>query len=310
MLLAAAGRDVRCCGECLQFVLGGGGEDIQVGAGVVVDGPPGHPAAEHRAQGGRLSAFRRAVSAAIWRSLRPGSGTPTGGGRSSARPGFRVPERVPVRGAARWTHRSARRGCRLILRGCAAARALGATWARIGDALGMTRQSAWERFSGVGSPATASARGKPHALPTHWRGTEPGSHHPTRRMRHNQLVGGFIVVEDGRAYAASDWATDATLRAISREISDPALRPGRWPGLGCGRPTVSPRSGQSLASSSDAWNCLAPPRRRLFPANDIHSSPYRILQRGETCRSITMPIPLPASKNNVGKLHKMITVLF
>jgi ClpX C4-type zinc finger protein len=28
------------------------------------------------------------------------------------------------------------------------ARALGATWARIGGALGMTRQSAWERFSG------------------------------------------------------------------------------------------------------------------------------------------------------------------
>lgn len=28
------------------------------------------------------------------------------------------------------------------------ARALGATWARIGAALGMTRQSAWERFSG------------------------------------------------------------------------------------------------------------------------------------------------------------------
>ena len=28
------------------------------------------------------------------------------------------------------------------------ARSLGATWARIGDALGMTRQSAWERFSG------------------------------------------------------------------------------------------------------------------------------------------------------------------
>lgn len=28
------------------------------------------------------------------------------------------------------------------------ARALGATWARIGQALGMTRQSAWERFSG------------------------------------------------------------------------------------------------------------------------------------------------------------------
>lgn len=28
------------------------------------------------------------------------------------------------------------------------ARGLGATWARIGEALGMTRQSAWERFSG------------------------------------------------------------------------------------------------------------------------------------------------------------------
>jgi hypothetical protein len=29
------------------------------------------------------------------------------------------------------------------------ARTLGATWARVGDALGMTRQSAWERFSGA-----------------------------------------------------------------------------------------------------------------------------------------------------------------
>ena len=29
------------------------------------------------------------------------------------------------------------------------ARAMGVTWARIGEALGMTRQSAWERFSGV-----------------------------------------------------------------------------------------------------------------------------------------------------------------
>jgi hypothetical protein len=28
------------------------------------------------------------------------------------------------------------------------ARALGATWARVGEAMGMTRQSAWERFSG------------------------------------------------------------------------------------------------------------------------------------------------------------------
>jgi hypothetical protein len=30
----------------------------------------------------------------------------------------------------------------------ARARSLGATWAQIGGALGMTRQSAWERFSG------------------------------------------------------------------------------------------------------------------------------------------------------------------
>jgi hypothetical protein len=29
------------------------------------------------------------------------------------------------------------------------ARAMGVTWARIGEALGMTRQSAWERFSGA-----------------------------------------------------------------------------------------------------------------------------------------------------------------
>ncbi len=28
------------------------------------------------------------------------------------------------------------------------ARELGATWAKVGEALGMTRQSAWERFSG------------------------------------------------------------------------------------------------------------------------------------------------------------------
>jgi len=32
--------------------------------------------------------------------------------------------------------------------GVAAARARGITWTRIGGALGMTRQSAWERFSG------------------------------------------------------------------------------------------------------------------------------------------------------------------
>jgi hypothetical protein len=35
------------------------------------------------------------------------------------------------------------------LTGCVRrAHVLGATWARIGEALGMTRQSAWERFSG------------------------------------------------------------------------------------------------------------------------------------------------------------------
>jgi hypothetical protein len=33
---------------------------------------------------------------------------------------------------------------RFVLR----ARALGATWAAVGESLGMTRQSAWERFSG------------------------------------------------------------------------------------------------------------------------------------------------------------------
>ena len=32
------------------------------------------------------------------------------------------------------------------------ARALGATWARVGEALGITRQSAWERFSGEEQP--------------------------------------------------------------------------------------------------------------------------------------------------------------
>lgn len=31
-------------------------------------------------------------------------------------------------------------------------------------------------------------------------------------------------MEDGRAYAAANWATDATLRAISREVNDTALR--------------------------------------------------------------------------------------
>ncbi len=37
-------------------------------------------------------------------------------------------------------------------------------------------------------------------------------------------VGGSIILEDGRAYAAANWATDATLRAIGREIGDAVLR--------------------------------------------------------------------------------------
>lgn len=37
-------------------------------------------------------------------------------------------------------------------------------------------------------------------------------------------MAGFIVLEDGRAYAAANWAADATLRAIAREIADQALR--------------------------------------------------------------------------------------
>ena len=40
----------------------------------------------------------------------------------------------------------------------------------------------------------------------------------------NQRVAGFIVLEDGRAYAAANWAADATLRAISGEVSDGDLR--------------------------------------------------------------------------------------
>jgi ATP-dependent protease Clp ATPase subunit len=37
---------------------------------------------------------------------------------------------------------------RAVAHHVAALRARGASWARIGEALGMTRQSAWERFSG------------------------------------------------------------------------------------------------------------------------------------------------------------------
>src|SRR5215813_10023843 len=54
--------------------------------------------------------------------------------------------------------------------------------------------------------------------------TEPGGCAVSPPSRDNYPVGGFIVLEDGRAYAAANWATDATLRAISREVSEPALR--------------------------------------------------------------------------------------
>lgn len=37
-------------------------------------------------------------------------------------------------------------------------------------------------------------------------------------------MAGFIVLEDGRAYAASGWATDATLRVIARSLKDEPLR--------------------------------------------------------------------------------------
>ena len=37
-------------------------------------------------------------------------------------------------------------------------------------------------------------------------------------------MAGFIVLEDGRAYAASNWATDATLRAIAAAVPDPPLQ--------------------------------------------------------------------------------------
>lgn len=39
-------------------------------------------------------------------------------------------------------------------------------------------------------------------------------------------MGGFIVLEDGRAYSSAAWATDATVRAIAGEVDDGPLR--RW----------------------------------------------------------------------------------
>jgi hypothetical protein len=43
-------------------------------------------------------------------------------------------------------------------------------------------------------------------------------------IRDNRLVAGFIVLEDGRAYAASNFATNAMLRAISPAVDDAALK--------------------------------------------------------------------------------------
>ena len=37
-------------------------------------------------------------------------------------------------------------------------------------------------------------------------------------------MGGFIVLEDGRAYSSAAWATDATVRAIAGEVDDEPLR--------------------------------------------------------------------------------------
>lgn len=45
-------------------------------------------------------------------------------------------------------HAAHRNVDRAVARHVAALRARGISWARIGEALGMTRQSAWERFSG------------------------------------------------------------------------------------------------------------------------------------------------------------------
>jgi ATP-dependent protease Clp ATPase subunit len=45
-------------------------------------------------------------------------------------------------------HAAHRNVDRAVARHVAALRMRGVSWARIGDALGMTRQSAWERFSG------------------------------------------------------------------------------------------------------------------------------------------------------------------
>ena len=43
-------------------------------------------------------------------------------------------------------------------------------------------------------------------------------------MRCTTGVAGFIVLADGRAYAAANWATDAAVRAIAIEIDDEPLR--------------------------------------------------------------------------------------
>lgn len=37
-------------------------------------------------------------------------------------------------------------------------------------------------------------------------------------------MGGFIVLEDGRAFAASNWGTNAVIRAIAAEVAESNLR--------------------------------------------------------------------------------------
>lgn len=70
-------------------------------------------------------------------------------------------------------------------------------------------------------------------------------------------MAGFIVLEDGRAYAASNWVTDATLRAISREVEDGALR--QW--------LLAQQSGNvGMGMTSVDLREIAPPYRPVLRA--------------------------------------------
>jgi hypothetical protein len=43
-------------------------------------------------------------------------------------------------------------------------------------------------------------------------------------MGYSPGMAGFIVLKDGRAYAAANWATDAVIRAIAAEVEDGEFR--------------------------------------------------------------------------------------